>query len=431
MIELHPSVRAALDALAPSFDDVPADWDDALRRGAQEPQRPTPRRRLAAAVAVLALLGLAASPFGQAIARHTLSELGAWLDDEPGDPASPEQQRAFEADNTASYARFPTGTRVGVLVKTDFEGQEYTLYGFRDGEALCLRLMPTRLHGDASVPAECVPRYELERLDRPLAVLAANGVVANVEERCATAIYGVATDGVRSVTVERPAGSTSAAVGNNAFLSITEGRDCRSNAATSVTAIGAGGTERRIPIPQFRDRFLNRPEAHELPGPADIERRLTDGAVGWLERGERRGEPFDWPSQTDRGLATSRLLRPNPGISFRLGVGFKPGDADGDWYCLAHLWPLVKGPIAHGCSRADWVRGGVGLMGAWPNESQFPLYVGLVADQVATLELYYESGGRRSIPLVANAFAFQAPFSENVKLVARDEAGLVVKILVL
>jgi hypothetical protein len=431
MTEPHPSIRAALDALAPSFDDVPAAWDDVLRRAAQEPQRQTPRRAIAVAVAVGTLVGFAASPFGQAVARHTLSELGAWLDDEPGDPASPEQQRAFEADNRASYASFPAATRVGVLVKTNFEDQDYTLYGFRDGEALCLRLMPTRLHGDRSVPAECVPRYELERLDRPLAVLASNGVVSNVEERCATAIYGVATDGVKSVTVERPAGSTSAAVGNNAFVSITDGRDCRSNAATSVTAIGAGGTEAKILIPQFRDRFLNRPEEHELPGPAEIERRLTDGAVGWLERGEGRGEAFDWPSQTGRGMVTSRLLRPNPGISFRLGVGFKPGDADGDWYCLAHLWPLVKGPVAHGCSRVDSVRAGVGLMGAWPNESQFPLYVGLVADQVATLELYYESGGRRSIPLVHNAFAFQAPFFEYVKLVARDHEGLVVKILVL
>jgi hypothetical protein len=67
-------------------------------------------------MAVLALLGLAASPLGQALARHTLSELGAWLDDEPGDPASPEQQRAFEADNAVSCASFPTETRVVVKI---------------------------------------------------------------------------------------------------------------------------------------------------------------------------------------------------------------------------------------------------------------------------------------------------------------------------
>lgn len=77
------------------------------------------------------------------------------------------------------------------------------------------------------------------------------------------------------------------------------------------------------------------------------------------------------------------------------------------------------------------VRGGIGLSGAWPNETQFPLYVGLVADEVATLELYYESGGRRSIPIVENAFAFQAPFFEHVKLVARDAEGRVVRFLVL
>jgi hypothetical protein len=317
------------------------------------------------------------------------------------------------------------------LVESDFKGREYTLYGFRDGEALCLRVVPTDLSPEPSAPAECVPRFELDRLDQPLVALASNGVVASVGERCATAIYGVATDRVETVSVERPSGSATAAIGNNAFLSIADGPDCRSNAATSVTAIDAGGTKSTMPIPRLHDHFLNRPREEELPGPSKVDRRLTDGAVGWLDRGELRGEPFTWPAETARSMVTSRLLRPNPGISFRLGVGFKPGDANGDWYCLAHLWPLVKGPVSHGCSRADWVRGGIGLMGAWPNESQFPLYVGLVADDVATLELYYASGGRRSIPLVDNAFAFQAPFFENVKLVARDRDGLVVKILVL
>jgi hypothetical protein len=430
MTELHPSVRSALDALAPPFDGVPAAWDDALRRGAAPVASRMRRRAVAIAVTVGALVGLAASPFGQAVVRDTLSELGAWLDDEPGEPASPEQQRAFEADNAASYASFPTGTRVGVLVTDTFGGEDYTLYGFRDRDALCLRLMPTTSAESRFWPAECVPRAELEALDAPIAVLVGNAAISSTDSGCVTAVYGLSTNRVTRVTVERPlTGSATVPVRNNAFLSITDGSDCRSDAATSATAVYPNG-ERVATRILGPSELLHRPEAHALPGPAQVERRLTTGSVGWLERGESRGEPFEWPSQPDV-MVTSRVLQPNPAISFRLGVGFKEGDADGDWYCLAHLWPLVKGPLSHGCARADWVRGGIGFMGAWPNESQFALYVGLVADEVATLELYYESGDRRSIPLVDNAFAFQVRSFEPVKLVARDHDGRAVKILVL
>jgi hypothetical protein len=432
MTELHPAVRSALDTLAPPFDDVPAAWDDALRRGAGPAARQLRWRAIAVAVAAGVLVGLAASPFGQAVVSDTLFELGAWLDDEPGEPASSEQQRAFETDNAVSYASFPTGTRVGVLLKSEFAGEEFILFGFRDGDALCLRLVPTRLRGERSVPAECVPWVELKRLDQPVVVLARNDLVANRGERCTTAVYGLATDRVEAVTIKRAAGAAKAAVGNNAFLSIADARDCRFHAApTSVTASDAGGIRTTIQIRGFGERFLNRPEEDELPGPAEIDRRLEDGAVGWLERGDARGEAFDWPRPTSHAMLTSRVLRPNPAMSFRLGVGFARGDEHGDWYCLAHLWPLVKGPMSTMCARADWVRGGIGLAGAWPNETQFPLHVGLVADDVATLEVYYESGGRSSIPIVDNAFAFQAPFFEHVKLVARDAEGLVVKILVL
>jgi hypothetical protein len=431
MNELHPAVHSALETLAPSFENVPADWDDALRRGATESGTRT-RAIIAIAIAVSALVVLAASPFGQAVVSDTLTELGAWLDDEPGEPASSEEQRAFEADNAASYASFPTGTRVGVLLRSDFQGEEYTLFGFRDREALCLRLTPNSTGGDRFTPAECVPQTELARLEAPIAVLVGNGVVSSTDGRCATAVYGLATNRVERVTIERPlTGSTTVAVGNNAFVSISEARDCRSNAATSATAVFPSGQRSTTRIPGFPAKFFGRPEPEELPGPAEVERRLTDGAVGWLERGEQPGQAYDWPSQSDHTMLTSRVLHPDPAISFRLGVGFARGDADGDWYCLAHLWPLVKGPVSHMCGRADWVRGGIGLSGAWPNDTQFPLYVGLAADDVATLELYYESGGRRSIRLVDNAFAFQVPAFEHVKLVARDHEGRVVKILVL
>jgi hypothetical protein len=431
MTELHPSVRSTLEAIAPRFDDVPAAWEDAVRRSAEPATRPRRQRTVVIAIALGVVAGLAASPFGQAVVRDTLSELGAWADDEPGDPASPNEQRAFDADNAASYASFPTGTRVGVLVRTQFDGQDYTLYGFRDGEALCVRLLPTRLHGDRSVAAECVPRFELARLDQPLVVLARSGLLTNVGERCTTAVYGLASADVAAVRTQRPAGATRAALGNNAFLSIADGPDCVSNAPTSVTAVHTDGTEATIPIPDLRDLILEAPEAAQLPGPAEVDRRLADGSVGWLQRGEARGEAFAWPGESGQDVVTSRLLRPNPDISFRLGVGFKPGDEHGDWYCIAHLWPLIKDPMSHMCTRVDWVQGGVGIAGAWPNETQFPLHVGLVADDVATLEVYYESGERRRIPIVENAFAFQAPAFEHVKLVARDADGLVVKILVL
>jgi hypothetical protein len=59
---------------------------------------------------------------------------------------------------------------------------------------------------------------------------------------------------------------------------------------------------------------------------------------------------------------------------------------------------------------------------------QFPLWVGLAADEVARLELYHRDGSFDVVPIVDNAFSFQAARGEALKLVAYDKADRVIRI---
>lgn len=68
-------------------------------------------------------------------------------------------------------------------------------------------------------------------------------------------------------------------------------------------------------------------------------------------------------------------------------------------------------------------------MGAWPSSGQqFPLWVGLAADEVFRLELFHRAGEPTEVPLGDNAFAFQTRKGQPAKLVAYDSDGRVVRV---
>jgi hypothetical protein len=424
----------ALDELVPSFESLPGDWQDALRR-ARVRTRSRARRRLlvVAAAAAFAVGVLATTSLGQDVLNRTLDRLGSWVGSAPGEPASPEQQSAFDAANAESYAHFAPGTKVGRLLSTTFAGERYELFGFRDGGSLCLRLIGAK--SDGRPPAACVPQRELIDLGQPAAVVSAGDVFTRGSEALATAVYGVAADAVEQVEIATASGERhEAQLGNNAFLYLATGN--RSHPETDATGVpvraivaSQDGVTATVPI-ETGVRLPPTTAPAELPGPSAVERTLDGSRVSWLEHGDPRGDPYTWTGGAMRTLKTSRVVQPDPTSSFRMAVASGTSTDGYERYCFVWLWPLVKGTGGYGCMLAE-VTGGLPMVGTGEGADQFPLMTGLAADEVASLELFFPNGARENVPLTDNVYAFQAPVAVPTKLVAYDANHRVVGIYML
>lgn len=429
-------VRAALELLVPSFDGVAGDWADALRRGGVVEAPPTPRRRrTVAAVALAAALAavLVAAALGQGIVHRTLDELAAWVGATPGEEAPADEQSDFQQQNAQAFTRFPPGTKVGLLAQAKYGGATYDLLGFRDGASLCLRLV--RAGGSTSLPADCAPHGQLVDLGRAAAVVNAEHPLPS-EDPVATAVYGLAADDVTRVEIETAkTGRHVAALARNAFVYVGppvryQSVDDRGDVATRAFVTEDDGTTTTIPIETFPSGAP--PVAAELPGPSTPDYTIADSTIAWLENHEARGEPFDWP-ESGPAIERARLLRPNPASSFEVGVAYAKADdgaENGDWYCLAWLWPLAARSGSYGCERNRFAD--VTIQATWPSGGeQFPLYVGFAADAVARLELFLANGARENVPITDNVYAVTIPQSMATKLVAYDSEGRVVGVHVL
>jgi hypothetical protein len=388
---------------------------------------PTPRRRrrstlLAAALAVAAIA--VAGAVGAPLVRATLDYLGAWDDSTPGEESRAEQA-TFDAENAAALARFPQGTRVGVVARATSGGRDYQLLGFRDGDDICLRLVteqPTR----SPQPPECVPRRELRRLDAPVAVLGGSFQQTQDDGKTFSAVYGLAADAIRSVDVDLFGGTRGpAVVANNVFLFVGPGTRVAPWPKVRLVTLDARGTQRVVELETGPVLVGDRAKT------GAVERTLSDGRIGWLDRREPRGEAFDWQNDSPQRIIFSRAIVPDVRSTFRLAAAAAEGTNDvtaGGWYCVAWLWPLVKGTFANACLRDDAVATGIAYLGAWPSSiGQFPRWVGLVADEIQRLEVRYPDGARADVPLVDNLFTLQTRKGEAVELLAYDGEGRLVK----
>lgn len=416
--------------LAPQVDEFPA-WDDVVRRAGTGSRL---RWRLAVvAVAMLLTAGVVAGALAEGLLNGTLDRLSAWVGDQPGEPA-PEQQAAFDEENAASYAHFPSGTRVGRLLSFELDGRAHQLLGFRDGSSLCLRFVPSVW----SAAPECVPQEMLTRLGTPVATIGA-AVRSPLEDGSGrTTVYGLAADNVQNIEVfdgTRLLGE--ADVRNNAFYASfpDEPRSPDDDPAEdSPVLLRAHGADGSVDLPvRTRFGFVSKSLRQEdLPGPDRVERVLEAGSIGWLERGEPRGERFAWPYPFPDRVLHSRMLAPDPTSSFRLAVAFGQ-DADwqenGRWFCTAWLWPTVPGEKSSpGCGRASLVESGLTYLGTSPLAGGFPHYVGLASDAVGRIEIFYEDGSTQDVPVRDNAFSFFVAADLHSKLVAYDRNGRVVTI---
>jgi hypothetical protein len=434
--DLDPSVAAALDRYVAGLV-RPEDWNDVLRRaglGTPSPAAVRPRRRVVLAFAAAAALaaGVVGGALGQDLVRRTLDDLAAWVGSAaPGGHAPADEQQDFARANAQALAQFPPGTTVGLLTRASFGGASYDLLGFRDGGQLCLRLV--RSGRTTELPATCAPQEQLVDLGRPAAVFDAEHPLPP-EDPVATAVYGIAADDVTRVVVQTAiTGSHVATLARNAFVYVGPPVEFRGLADRGDVALRAivteqDGTVTTVPISTFPQAAP--PDAADMPGPVEADHQLH-GQVAWLEREEPRGAPFDWPGDQP-AVAFARLLRPDPRSSFRVGVGYaKAVDPEnGDWLCLSWLWPLAERPLGYGCTRDAF--SDVTLQSTWPSGGeQFPLYVGLAADGVARITLFFANGRSEDVPVTDNVFTATIPQSMATKLVAYDADGRVVGVHVL
>jgi hypothetical protein len=433
MIDVEPRIHDELQQRVPLPDRSLADWEDALRRAGLRP-RFFGRPRLLIALAALALL----LAVGGALAA-ALGGFSGWLSGEPGKPAPPSAQRAFDRALRAAWVGLPTRPQLRLLLETKVGKHRYTLYGFRSGDAVCLRL-----GGEWRLTA-CVTRAELERSHDLVIPVKANASLGQIGTVPRTArdrptvpevivSFGFAAIGVRDVQVASDRHITSAILQNGAFLAVLD-HPARGEWMRTISASSAGGQEQRLPLLVMVSG--QPPVTAQLPakGPLTIEREVKGGTIGWFTRREPRGDSLD--AQLRSRLSTSppefrigrfaRLIEPDPNDILRMVVAEHAGHRDeicffsvtiggagGGCRSLATLFEL--GPLA-----LTWGFSGGGQQ-IWTVE-------GMASDDVTRVEAFLATGERLPLALRDNVVIGRiAAVKLPARIVAYDDQGRIIGI---
>lgn len=444
MSELDEQLQRRLERLVPAPGREELDWEGALLRAGRLPSRSPRRGRLTFVLVAVALVAVVATPLGGAIASG-VGDFSAWVRGEPGQPAAPADQEAFERLNERSFAGFPRGTQLRRLIETEVDGRRFELFGFRSGGSLCLRLVPLGL---GQPQTGCAPVAELERATAPAVVVLSDASfgqqdVPPTEEgyvpALAAASFGIVADGVREVELVDGSGSHRALLDGNAFLSVVE-RPKLGQRTESASVVAADGTRLPLAVAQapFGERGAPAAKPGTAPGPTEVERVVRGGTIGWLERRELRGEAPPADARYLRGphgkFEFARVLAPDPTSHLRIMVGIstlerflsrpeQPGvcvyllsDGGAGGGCNPLANPFPRGPLMTGQSVSH---GG----------DQFATISGAAADEVARIQLFLVSGAHVTVPLRDNTFFVQVPRTQfPARLVAYDSQDIVIGI---
>lgn len=448
-----------LDRHVAPFDDQPGDWEDVLSRAGTPKQRGfrvgMRARVVAVAIVVAVVGGLVATPAGRSLAAATLDRFSTWVQGEPGDPASGEQQAAFERRNQSSYASFPTDTKLRLVLEAEAAGETFQLFGFRTDAAFCLRLVRRSAPG-ARGSTECVPTSYLEAVENRVVVAGSADFRVGDPAQTVDGIYGFAADDVQAVEVERELGSRSESVPeSNVFLSLrgratgTAGDPPPLDSVAKVWGLLEDGGRTLVPFVATgygtygRERpsgpaYFGPPSSdpRDLPGPKQVEASLDGAGIDWLERREERGEPLEKRPRWIEEMGTllfARTVQPDPGDPFRVGLTVVHAERGGRFrrqkdetvLCLHEFQPLGSHEVGGSCFNVDDGQGPIHVGGISPTE--FTRVSGVALDGVDSLTVFLASGRRLGVSLRDNVFSFQAPFAEFPgKIVAYDARRRVV-----
>jgi hypothetical protein len=445
MTESELAVAELLGQLVPERQEV-AEWDDVLRRAGAEPRRPWQRRPLVLALAAIALAGLAASPVGIAIADG-VGGFAAWIRGEPGTPATPAEQQAFERANGRTWVSFAPDTKLRRLIETEVSGTTFVLYGFRSGDDLCLRLVAS---GTApATSTHCAPLHALQTASAPAVVVATDEGIGTTHRRpnadgfvpnAYSASFGIASDGVRKVILRGDDGTHDALLGGNAFLYVDD-QPKLGTRVRSAQAVALDGSRAALGLQSAPYGYFDLPPTPKgrPQGPTHVERKDEGGSIGWVERREPRGGPFPparlksllplTRSTNDGRIVFARVLRPDPADYVRMAVVVVVGKPQ--IQSLVCTVTIDRSGMGGGCSQTPQ------LFGRWPftvslsngDSGQYSLLSGLASDDVARLALFGVSGPPLEVPLRDNAWLVRLGSSDfPVRLVAYDGEGRVIGI---
>jgi hypothetical protein len=430
MIDVEQRLRDELDLLAPAAPGP--DWSGVLRLAGEGRRRARRRFVVAAAVLVAALGGIfVATPLGSAIV-HGVGGFSAWLTGQPGSPASKEEQRLFDEATPRSWLRFPTGAQLRRLanVTDPATGATVDLLGFRSKSTLCLRVLVVgRVHGST---LGCAPLDELRKAGAPVRVVL---VDAGFGTGTKTARYGVdrlrsfalqvtagiAADGVRRVIVVDGSGRHTVLATSNAFLYVASKPDV----GQRVRRIWAETDTSRIPVPFASGGGSG--AKRTKPWPTKVDRKVSGGTIGWLDRREPRGEPVA-PGQ--RNVVFGRVVAPDPERPLRVAVmlshtrhGTRPSrlcfsistpDSGAGGWCLWRASVFARGPLMSGPDGGS----------SW---SEFLTVGGLASDDVARIVAFLSDGQTMRVPLADNVYGVEIARSRlPARLVAYDAKGRVI-----
>ncbi|HEY5479773.1 MAG TPA: hypothetical protein VIJ84_09210, partial [Gaiellaceae bacterium] len=172
MIDVDALIVSELDRMLPLPSGGRANWQEVVDRAGFRRRRTKSRRRLvsiAAAAIVAAALVAVTTPVGAAVVRG-LDGFASWISGEPGQPVSPAEQQAFQQENERSWSGFAPGTALRRLIQTSASGTSYTLFGFRSGDQLCLRLVASG--AVSATRTRCAPLRALQTAKEPALVIA-------------------------------------------------------------------------------------------------------------------------------------------------------------------------------------------------------------------------------------------------------------------
>jgi hypothetical protein len=448
MIDVDETLRSELRRLVPV--DSRHDWDEVVQGAGLG--RDIARRRWvtgAAVVAAAAVLGVA-TPLGAALVG-SVDDFSAWLTGEPGTPASESEQQAFEDANSRSWLGFPRGTQLRHLISTKAGDTTIELLGFRSGSsALCLRL---KVSGKSRWSTqECAPLAELRRSGGPARPVIVDQSVGKGDKIAWYGIdrmrspnlqitAGIVTDDVRSVVLEDDAGRQEVDASANAFLYVAGQPEVRQR----VKRIWARTDTGLISIPFVPTPFgfgggVPTPTAPAAPAAPVVEREVTGGQVGWLERREPRGESLDkLPAGTLPGGSISgrrdnvlygRVLTPDPDRPARVALTLNAHRPDGPAAGLC-TWFVTRGGAGGGCSPypAVFERTLTPSTLSGGGARAFVTVNGVASDDVARLEALLADGQRAEVPYKDNTFIVDLPRANlPARLIAYDAAGLVIHV---
>jgi hypothetical protein len=433
-------LRSRFAAIANRRND--SDWGDVLRRAGQPEPSVRRRRTLRPRRALVLALGIAVLVLAVGVTlAATLGGFSRWLTGTPGTPAPAAEQQAFERANAHSFLGFPSGTELRQLIRSQQGDPRVDLLGFRAGGTLCLRVV---VSGKTSGRSQsCAPLAELRRSGPPVRVVLVDRGFGKGTKRAwygidlvrAPAVQvtaGIVADGVRAVVVEDDWGRHTLAVRGNAFLYVARSPNVGQRVGHIWAEVGRRSVS--IPFAPAATLFGGIPNVGRATGPTHVERHVTNGKIGWLERHEPLGQSLDVLPGRDGALVRrhtvfGRVVAPDPGQPVRVAVTLSTGPEGGKALGIC-TWIVMRSGVAGGCAvRAQLfatspITSGVSLGGG---SDQFSTIAGLASDDVARIVVFLANGQRMTAPLSDNAYLVQVARSTfPVRLVAYDQAGRVV-----